>query len=446
MSEEEEFEAFGEGEDWQLNAIVGPHHWSSSEMAYIWGYESAVGSLTAVAKFVAAGEGQPYPGTDVMIDTIVYPQVFCARHFLELSLKCLLRRVAAIAARNANVPVPSTHDLSKLFMALLKSARQHAPEVLPFVEKINPMVSTLSQFDRDGDAFRYSVSKGDAPHLAGIDRINIERFQKWFDQHRWHVHQAFYAIGYELDELDKGGSTKHYKRDDLADLAGRLPKRDAWNGEILRRFYEEELSTRPEMSYTQFQAALRQIMSLPWLALKVGRESPLPEVRDDLFGRLLAPDRRDDITQEEWGALYCIFRVGAGEIPEEYQNLMRGAQLTAIEYQKWQEDIEKRRRTMTEGEIEAERDQAFADGTLSFDTSRMAIFDSEGKIRALLPERAYIFCRGLEKLGQPTLLGRFQQACDVAGISWSEPQPSDALIKNNWPRFPNNPESKEHKF
>jgi hypothetical protein len=435
MARETEFEAFGDGEDWHLNAIVSLDHFSSSDMAYIWGYEAAVGSLTAVAKFVANGGGEPYPGTNVMIDTIIYPQVFCARHFVELSLKCMLKRVRILGGKGARVSIPPDHHLIKLFEKLIEAVQQYSPSLLTYVERMGPMIGELSEVDKEGDAFRYAISKGNKPHLSSLERINIERFQDWFDRLRKLVHDVFFAIGAELDELDKGGATTRYKRDEVADLVGRLPPIDKWNNETLKPIYQAEVIARPDLSYGKFQEALTLIRSAPWLSIHLGSELTLPEVRPDLFGRVLAPKRSVNIEPEEWGALYCIFQVGKGEVPEEYEKLMKGAKETAIALKQWQADQAARHSTMTEEEIEAESNRAFSDPALTFDTSRMAFYECEGKIRAVLSERAYLFCRGLEKLGQPTLLASFRLACDNAGVSYAEPPPPDPSKATNWPTF-----------
>jgi len=433
MSGEKELGAFGDGDDWHLNAIVSHDHFSSSDMAYIWGYEAAVGSLTAVARSLGDG-GEPYPGTYVMIDTIVYPQIFCARHFAELSLKCMLKRLAEIGGKDARVPIAPIHDLSDLLEDLVKATQHYAPDVLPYVEKMRGRITELSAVDEEGDAFRYALSKGAVPHLADVKIINVERFQNWFDKLRKLVHDVFFAIDYELDELDKGGATKHYKRDDLADLARRLPKIDEWNHSILRPFHQIELTARPDMSYTQFQRALSRIRRTPWLSIEVGQETPLLEVKPDLFSRVLDSTRSSSIALEEWGALYCIFKIGRGEVPEEYLRMMTAAKNTAIELNEWESALTARRSTMTEEEIEAENERAFSDLNLSFDTSRMQIYYCEAKIRDVLPRHAYIFCRGLDKLGQPMLLSALRLACDKADIIWAEPPPPESKKATKKPK------------
>lgn len=426
--------AFGDGEDWLMNAIISHDEFSSSDMAYIYGYESVVGSLAAVAKFVVNGGGQPYPGTDVMIDTIIYPQIFCARHFLELSLKYMHKRVGFVGEKDLR-GLPG-HRLPDLFEWLADATRQHAPDVLIYVEKLRAMVMELSRVDEEGDAFRYPRTKGNDPHLADIQIINIDRFQAWFDRLRKLVHDVFFALDYELYKQEAGGYTKHYNREELEDLVTRLPKIKKWDHAILRPFHEGEKVERRGLSYKQFQLVLARIRKTPWLSLRVGVEIRLSEVPSDLFGRVLAPKGSANIEPEEWGALYCILKVGSGEVPDEYARLMTRARKNAADLEEWNAALVVRRTTMTKKQIEAEDKEAFNDPALSFDTSRMQIYNCDGKIREVLPLRPYIFCRGLEKLGQPTLLDDLRRACEKAGISWAEPSASERSNRTYSHMFP----------
>lgn len=54
-------------------------------------------------------------------------------------------------------------------------------------------------------------------------------------------------------------------------------------------------------------------------------------------------------------------------------------------------------------------------------------------MRSLLSTDIFTFCRGLDRLGQPTLLQAFRQACDEVGLNWGEPKPEPP---RDWPRFP----------
>lgn len=95
-----------------------------------------------------------------------------------------------------------------------------------------------------------------------------------------------------------------------------------------------------------------------------------------------------------------------------------------------------RHSTIKEDEIKAEYERTISDPELSFDTSQMAIYGCEGKMRVVLSEHAYIFCRGLEKLVQPIFLGALRLACDEVDISRAEPPPPGPPKARMLPLFP----------
>lgn len=115
---------------------------------------------------------------------------------------------------------------------------------------------------------------------------------------------------------------------------------------------------------------------------------------------------------------------------------MAAAKKNAIELEKWNTEVAERHSTMTKDEIEAEYEPTPSNPELFFDTSQMAIYGCEGKMRVVLSEHAYIFCRGLEKLGQRTLLAALRIACDEVGISWAEPPPPGPSKARMLPLFP----------
>lgn len=410
---------FGDGEVWALNASIGENPFVADELAYIWGYEAAVGAITAAARYVAQGGEQPCPGTDIMVDAVIYPQIFCARHYVELSLKRMIRRVGEIG--KAKLTAPGTHDLLKLLEVLLDRANKFSPDLVSHIQQIRPMVCELAKVDADGDAFRYAVTKGDEAHPNMPKIINIATFQAWFDENRNKVNDLLFLIGFELDELDIGGGTKFYSRHALVGLADRLPAYSLWNKELLHSIHQKEVEGLPQLTKRQFDLALSVIKTKPWLSIKVGIEIPLQEVGPDLFQRLMATGGGVDVVSpEEWGALYWIYKVGAGVDAEEYFSGMATARMAAAGFQEWQEAERVRRSSMSSEEIEM-YDSRGHDVKNTFDCSGMGCYSSERMIRSNLQRRAYIICKGLERLGQVTLLCEFMRACESAGVSCAVP-------------------------
>lgn len=89
------------------------------------------------------------------------------RHFIELSLKCLIRAGRALEVIDDVKAVLSGHDLQKLW-----AKTREALEVFFAGDDPTPMLAAerivmdFHALDRTGQAFRYSRDKMDQPHLA----------------------------------------------------------------------------------------------------------------------------------------------------------------------------------------------------------------------------------------------------------------------------------------
>lgn len=426
-------EQWQDTDDWHLNAILPHAQMASSEMGYIYGYEQAVGALTAAAYQTAAGHSEVWPGTYVMVDTILFPLVFSARHYLELSLKRIIRRARVIGRAKGKTTPPTHHILAELYQDAVRAVAEHAPRSLSFVEKLEGPVAEFQALDPQGDAMRYAGSKSDDLHLADVRMINIGRFQAWFDHLSLLVGDAFLALGYDEEELDSGTATKDYDRSELFALAKRLPPCDEWNNQTLLPFLEEEMAARAPFSKNRFEAALDRIRTRPWLSILVGLELPLPELSGDLFRRLASGEKSASITDEEWGALYCLHRVGGGMPLESYGDQLKRAKEGKEAMKSLEAQQESKRDGAEGGEISDGQPAPRSDPMMVFHQDSMAIYHSEGKVRAVLSSHAFTFCRGLERLGQPTLLKAFREGCDEVGLNWGEPPPKPP---RDWPRIP----------
>lgn len=426
-------EQWQDTDDWHLNAILPHAQAASSEMGYIWGYEQAVGSLTTVAEHVVAEGGYIRPGTYVMMDTIIFPLLFSARHFLELSLKRVIRRARIIGEAKQTTP-PAYHDLRQLYEKAVKEVQTHVPRSLSFVEKLEGPVDEFHALDPEGDAMRYAGSKSDVLHLAGVRQMNIGRFQAWFDHLRHLVSDAFLALDYDENELESGTATKDYDRAELFALARRLPPRDTWTNETLPPFFEEEKAKKPTLSRKRFDVAIDRILTRPWLSILVGVELQLAELSEDLFHRLVMAKASDTITEEEWGALYCLQKVGAGYPLESYSAQLKRAKEGKKAVEALETEQAKEREQAGSKKVTAKQRKAWREPRMAFYQDSMSIYYCEGSIRSVLSSHTFTFCRGLELLGQPALLQAFRSACEEVGLHWAPPSPD--RTPKNWPRLP----------
>lgn len=122
------------------------------------------------------------------VDYIAYPILFLARHCMELGLKTNVRYFAKYSGKDDYVKA-GTHDLENLFKSFKmhlertfenlkekygieveKEDKKSFKDLCNEVEKLN---STFHAIDKNSDAFRYPIDKGQNPSFKKGERINI---------------------------------------------------------------------------------------------------------------------------------------------------------------------------------------------------------------------------------------------------------------------------------
>ena len=128
---------------------------------YIWGYGRAARLLCN-----HLNESR----TD--LDILIYPIIFLFRHFVEISLKDILRQVNALLDDSSEVP--QTHDLQKLWDSARPKIEQFNrgadPEPLEVVEEC---LCELVSEDPFATAFRYPFDKKGEPSAERLTHVNV---------------------------------------------------------------------------------------------------------------------------------------------------------------------------------------------------------------------------------------------------------------------------------
>lgn len=159
-------DAFFSGDDHADNACLG---WSHDEWyGYTEGYRRAVEVLTL--QVLERGNGH---------DTLVYPIIFSARHYIEIKLKYLLLAASALLDRDS--AVSGRHGLMETWRHL----RPLLEEIFKGDDRgeIGTVQSLLQEFDvrdRSSMAFRYPVDLKGQSHHPRAFTIGLETFQKTF--------------------------------------------------------------------------------------------------------------------------------------------------------------------------------------------------------------------------------------------------------------------------
>ena len=126
-------------------------------------------------------------------DYLVYPIVFGYRHFIELSLKEIIRN----ATRFLDLPVvvPHIHNLADLWDVAEPLLKEIEPQSDPTYRDVRDCLARLAELDPISECFRYPVKRnGDAtlpPDLKNLDlgqvRDIVERLGSFLDAVAMHT-------------------------------------------------------------------------------------------------------------------------------------------------------------------------------------------------------------------------------------------------------------------
>jgi hypothetical protein len=108
-------------------------------------------------------------------DVLVYPIVFCYRHFLELSLKCL---ISFYGPRLGTKPEWKSHDLRRLWLRFERLIDHLRPgESDDGTVAARQCIMEFAKVDPGSFSFRYAVSnKGQTLELP-LDRIDLAQMK-----------------------------------------------------------------------------------------------------------------------------------------------------------------------------------------------------------------------------------------------------------------------------
>lgn len=139
-------------------------------------------------------------------DLLVYPTLFCYRHYLELRLKWLIDIGSILLDKRDEAP--TRHDL----MQLWSMVRKIMDSIFPggkseYRDLIKARLEEFCQIDPKSEAFRYWTDKQHKATLQGVDIINLKR-----------VKGVVQGIAHTLDGASIGireylETKREYKRD-----------------------------------------------------------------------------------------------------------------------------------------------------------------------------------------------------------------------------------------
>ncbi|WP_295391757.1 hypothetical protein [uncultured Thiodictyon sp.] len=305
-------QTFSSGKNFHLNACVGENSGlSDNRYGYSRGFSDAVRVLLSAAingnyRDLVTGEESA-----TMIDGLIYPICFCARHHIELFLKGQILVVSGIRGQTEHIS--SEHSLKILWDIFYDHCKKTDRRLTKLATPIIDFITDFDQLDPNGQVFRFAYDKEGNEHLKSQHTINIENFRVRFNALSDLVEE--FEIQSELISLEYNCNTfsKELSRTEIEELANLLPARSEWNSDAFinaKKSFMEKYS----LSNRAFSRAIAIIQKSREFSIKIGIEIPISEITSDVFCRLKRiaskAESSDILSREEWSALYAVCEIG----------------------------------------------------------------------------------------------------------------------------------------
>ncbi|EDU0614748.1 TPA: hypothetical protein N3A44_000310 [Salmonella enterica subsp. salamae serovar 53:z4,z24:-] len=249
-----------------------------------------------------------------MLDILIYPICFCMRHSVELAIKGQITDLVWLATVRQQPLGTDTqienilgkHDIKNLWdffvQGTLKTDRRYAAVITP----LTPLIKCIADTDPTGQTFRYSYSTEAVKHLTDVSIINILVLQEQFGI-IWNTLEALRELTELLSrEYQTGTFTRRLSRNDLVNIAKRLPARSTW-GESDFAEIKTAIKAEYEIGSKELTLACNLIQKTRDTARMIGIQVSIPGLSGDDFIQLneiwktgwdlseLESDLRDDI-------------------------------------------------------------------------------------------------------------------------------------------------------
>jgi len=152
--------------DWFRNATVAQHPFDRMVLMTD-GYKQAADIL--VAKAI-----EDRPSRDLLL----YPIVFCYRHFIELSLKYVIVTYGRRAGVQPNL---KDHDLDLLWPEFCRVLAQYGEGDKSALSVVEAVVAEFTKIDQGSFTFRYPTSRKGDPIVINQDNIDLAQLRDTMD-------------------------------------------------------------------------------------------------------------------------------------------------------------------------------------------------------------------------------------------------------------------------
>lgn len=264
-------ETFKTGKNFDFNACVGNNGFIDL-YTYQCGYYEATSELIKSIKKSPAN-----------IDLLIYPIVYSARHTIELFLKNQLFKLkyinSKVKGRKVESKIKRIHFINELweeYKNLTTVDKRYEPHINDLAEYIFDFIDV----DNTGETFRYPYDHDNTRHLSDLTCINIEIFESRFKKLYELIDDIGHLTDFLIDEYEEGTVIKGLSRQQIKEIALKLPEKKEWeNIEFITK--KKEILNEYDISSNTFSKVLSFIQTHKEFSSHIGLEIPLSEITPD---------------------------------------------------------------------------------------------------------------------------------------------------------------------
>jgi hypothetical protein len=218
---------------------------------------------------------------ETTLDAIVYPVVYSARHYIELTLKhqiAGLTLINRIVDSNFNSRFLAIHEISELwkeFRLISKLDSRYEELVLKAEEYIND----FSEIDDNGETFRYPFSNDNIKHLSGLYCIDLYDFGVRFEELCEILKEIVWLTSGLVEEYNQRSFIAGKSRAEIKEVAMKLPPIQTWSENGFNSI-KSQIKTEYNLSSNQLSKIINFIKSHREFSTLIDNEIRLEELTD----------------------------------------------------------------------------------------------------------------------------------------------------------------------
>ena len=263
-----ENKTFKFGANTNFNSCVGKNG-INDIFTYESGYENATNILI---QYIKNDQG--------LIDILVYPIIYSARHKIELFLKSQLLALLHIKKQVKNITddkIKLTHDL-KILWNQLKDLTDIDERYNHLITELDEYITDYYDIDLSGETFRYPYSIDNIQHLTNFTCINIEEFEKRFLELTEICDEIRYLTDFLISEYEQKTIINNLSRPQIEQIAIKLPQYNAWENDDFKKI-KQNIMNEYEISSNTFSKIINLIKKHKLFSQYIGIENPIYELK-----------------------------------------------------------------------------------------------------------------------------------------------------------------------